>query len=273
MADILEQQAASPFRVAAYRRAAETVSSLKQDITQIVHQQGLDGLIALPNIGRGIASAIDEVLRTGKWTQLERLRGVLEPVRLFQTVPGIGPELAQRIYDTLDVDTLEGLEVAAHDGRLETVPGVGLRRVAAIRATLDSMLARVGWRRRTHLDGPSVRVLLNVDQEYRERANVGRLPTIAPKRFNPSNEAWLPVLHTHRENWHFTALYSNTARAHELKRTRDWVVVYFYDDHHQEGQYTIVTETRGPLAGQRVVRGLEQRCDAFYAGSSPAETE
>jgi putative hydrolase len=45
------------------------------------------------------------------------------------------------------------------------------------------------------------------------------------------------------------------------------VVVYFYDDDHREGQQTIVTETRGPLAGQRVVRGLEQECLALYARS------
>jgi hypothetical protein len=72
-------------------------------------------------------------------------------------------------------------------------------------------------------------------------------------------------MHARRENWHFTALYSNTARAHELGRTRDWVVVYFYDDEHAEGQHTVVTEARGALAGKRVVRGREAECRAFYA--------
>jgi DNA polymerase (family X) len=67
----------------------------------------------------------------------------------------------------------------------------------------------------------------------------------------------LPVLHTERDIWHFTALYSNTARAHELGRTDDWVVVYYYDGDHQEGQCTGVTETHGALAGNRVVRGRE----------------
>ena len=52
-------------------------------------------------------------------------------------------------------------------------------------------------------------------------------------------------------------LFSNTARAHELGRTRDWVVIYFYDGDHHEGQCTVVTETHGPLAGKRVVRGRE----------------
>ncbi len=264
-ADLLEQQAANPFRVSAYRRAADTVADLEEDLQGLVQREGMDGLVALPGIGRGIAAAIDELLRTGRWSQLERLRGTLEPEKLFQSVPGIGPELARRIHDTLHVDTLEALEIAAHDGRLETVEGLGPRRATAIRATLESMLGRVrGARTRGRADGPDVATLLDVDEEYREKGEAGRLPTIAPRRFNPRNEAWLPVLHTNRGEWHFTALFSNTARAHELKRTRDWVVVYFYDDHHQEGQHTIVTETHGPLRGRRVVRGREAECRAYY---------
>jgi putative hydrolase len=144
VADLLHSQGANPFRVSAYRRAAQTVTTLRRDLRDIVAHEGLDGLIALPGIGRGIAAAIEEILRTGRWSQIERLRGTLDPVRLFQTVPGIGPELAQRIHDTLHVDTLEALELAAHDGRLETVPGVGPRRAAALRATLGSMLGRLG---------------------------------------------------------------------------------------------------------------------------------
>ena len=102
--------------------------------------------------------------------------------------------------------------------------------------------------------------LLDVDREYRAGAHTGALPTIAPRRFNPRNEAWLPVLHTRRGDWHFTALYSNTARAHELGRTRDWVVLYFHDEDHAERQRTVVTEQRGPLRGRRVVRGREKEC-------------
>jgi putative hydrolase len=73
------------------------------------------------------------------------------------------------------------------------------------------------------------------------------------------------VLHARLGGWHFTALYSNTATAHKLKRTHDWVVVYFYDDDQVEGQHTVVTETRGALAGRRVVRGRELECREFYA--------
>jgi hypothetical protein len=265
-ADLLEQQEANPFRVRAYRRAAETVAALEETLTALMARGGLDALVALPGVGQGIATAIAEMLATGRWAQLERLRGSLDPVKRLQAVPGIGPKLAQQIHDELHVDTLEGLELAAHDGRLEGLPGIGARRAATIRATVESMLGRV--RRRqfgTATDGPSVETLLDVDREYREKAEAGALPTIAPRRFNPNNEAWLPVLHSERDGWHFTALFSNTARAHELGQTHDWVVIYFYNDHHEEGQHTVVTETRGALVGQRVVRGREAECRELYA--------
>jgi hypothetical protein len=106
--------------------------------------------------------------------------------------------------------------------------------------------------------------VLDVVREYREGAVAGRLPRIAPRRFNPSGEAWLPILHTEREAWQLTALFSNTARAHELGKTRDWVVVYFHTDIRGEGQRTVVTETRGALIGRRVVRGREEECRTHY---------
>jgi len=265
-ADVLEQQAANPFRVGAYRRAADTIADLDEDLDALVANSGADALIELPNIGKGISAAIQEILSTGRWVQLERLRGALDPERLFQTVPGIGPMLAKRIHDHLDVETLEALENAAHDGRLQEVPGVGARRATAILATLESMLGRMRRQyRREPAPAPSVELLLDVDAEYRNKASAGQLPTISPRRFNPNGEAWLPILHTVRAHWHFTVLFSNTARAHDLGRTRDWVVVYFYDEHHREGQCTVVTETRRALIGKRVVRGREDECRVLYA--------
>jgi hypothetical protein len=80
--------------------------------------------VDLPGIGRGIGSAIMEMVTTGCWSQLERLQGALQPEQLFQTLPGIGPELAARIHEALHVDTLEALELAAHDGSLATAEGI-----------------------------------------------------------------------------------------------------------------------------------------------------
>jgi hypothetical protein len=268
-ATLLEAQKANPFRVAAYRKAADTVAGLKVSVRTVFENEGRAGLDALPSVGPGIAGAIAEILVSGRWSQLDRLRGATDAGHLFASIPGIGSKLSERIHDELEIDTLEALESAAHDGRLEQVRGVGPRRASAIRAVLAQLLARTRTARSASVgtpkgDEPPLEAVLDVDREYRAKAKAGQLPRIAPRRFNPQGEAWLPVLHVRRGSWHFTALYSNTARAHELGRVHDWVVMYFYDGDHIERQCTVVTETRGPLVGRRVVRGRERECRDWY---------
>jgi DNA polymerase (family 10) len=106
-------------------------------------------------------------------------------------------------------------------------------------------------------------LLLDVDEEYRTKAAAGKLKRIAPKKLNPEGKAWLPILLTEHEGYKFTVMFSNTARAHELEKTNDWVVVY-YEKGKGENQVTIVTEQRGALKGKRVVRGREKECGEYY---------
>jgi len=270
MATLLEAQGDdNRFRIAAYRQAAATVAAWPRSLRVVFQHDGLAGLDALPAVGPGIARALAELLQTGRWQRLERLRGAADPQALFRTLPGVGPQLAQQLHDELGADTLEALEVAALQGRLERLAGIGPRRAAAIRAALAQRLGqRRGGRPRAVPPGgaePAVELLLDVDREYREAAQAGRLRTIAPRRLNPDQRAWLPVLHTRRGSWAITALFSNTARAHELGKVHDWVVLYAEDPAHEERQYTVVTATSGPLAGQRVVRGREAECLAPQA--------
>lgn len=268
MASLLEAQEDNPFRVAAYRRAGETVLRLERPLRELHRRGGAAALDRLPGIGPRITAAIVELLDTGQWQQLERLRGSSDPQALFRTIPGVGPDLARRLHEELGVDSLEALESAARAGRLETVDGIGPRRATAISAALTHMLDESRSRRRVPAGRagrePPVELLLQVDEEYRARAEAGKLPRIAPKRFNPTGMAWLPVLHTQHSGWHFTVLYSNTARAHELGRTHDWVVIHAEDEAHRERPYTVVTEGRGVLAGQRVVRGREIECKRAF---------
>lgn len=267
MADLREQQGDDGFRVQAYRRAADTLERVEEPVDAILAQKGRAGLMALDGVGAGIAGAIAEMASTGRWAQLERLQGVLEPEQLLRSLPGIGPKLAARLHDELEIETLEQLEIAAHDGRLERIAGVGARRAAAMRAMLNERLGARHIDRRADA-APSIGVLLGVDAAYRRRASAGELRMIAPRRFNPKNEAWLPVMHLDRGRWHFTALFSNTARAHQLGKSRDWVVLYFHTADSPESQVTIVTETRGALKGRRVVRGREQDCASYYAAKA-----
>ncbi|MDG4648455.1 helix-hairpin-helix domain-containing protein [Roseibacterium sp. SDUM158017] len=274
-AGLLEAQGEDGFRVAAFRTAAHGIETSPEPLRRLFESGGTGALIALRGIGRGIAAAIAELLTTGQWRQLERLKGSLSPEDLFRTIPGIGPELARRLVDTLDVETLEDLETALRLDRTQ-VPGIGPRRREAILAALEQRLARM--RRGAAPCGkgvPPVSLLLDADALYRARAEAGDLRRIAPRRFNPTGEAWLPIMHARRGDWHLTVLFSNTARAHELDRTGDWVVIYFHDTDGPEERCTVVTERRGVLAGKRVVRGREDECLRHYAaspgGDAPAD--
>ena len=267
-ASLLEQQGDDAFRVRAYQEAADHVGTMPVALRDIFAQDGLPGLIAQPKIGRGIAAAIAEMLTSGRWSQLERLRGEAAPAQLFMTLPGIGPALARRLADDEDIETLEELEIALQPGG-RPIPGFGRRRRQLVLSQVGERLGRIRTARRGlgPVTPPPVGLLLDADRLYRERAAADKLRLITPKRFNPEGQAWLPIMHARRDDWHLTLMWSNTARAHELGKTRDWLVVYFRKDGQPEGRCTIVTETRGPLAGQRVVRGREAECEALLTAS------
>ena len=268
VAELLEAQDAEVFRVRAYRAAARTVAGADVPFSSLVHEP--EAIKAFSGIGDSIARAIQEYVATGHLRMLDRLEGQISPEDLFTTVPGIGEGLAHRIHDVLQIDTLEELELAAHDGRLEKVPGFSKRRTESVRHSLQAILtqsARFRARKvgddRKETPRPPVALLLEIDATYRQMAVEGKLRMIAPKRFNELNKAWLPIMHSTREGWHFTVLFSNSARAHRLGKTHDWVIIFYERDGH-ENQCTVVTEHAGPLKWQRVVRGREEECQAEY---------
>ncbi len=273
-AHLLEEQKANPFRVRAYRNAAATIENLERPVIDILRSEGRAGLERIRGIGRSLARSIEQIALSGHFGLLDNLRGHADPEHLIRAVPGLGPELAHRIHTELGIETLPELEAAAYDGRLGRMSGIGVGRLRRVRSALNEFLHPRHGVRTTGLVGvlkmepePSVREILSVDQEYRTAEAQRRLPHIAPRRLNPSDEAWLPILHTERGDRHYTALYSNTERAHRLAKTHDWVVVY-RDDDDGHGQWTVVTEHRGRMAGQRVVRGREGECARLAAAKT-----
>ena len=124
IAELLEGQDANPFRVQAYRRAAETLRGLHEPAHEILAREGIEGLERLPNIGERLARSIEQYVVGGGIALLEHLQGAANYQRVLATVPGIGPKFAGRIYDELGVETLEDLEAAAYDGRLGASGGV-----------------------------------------------------------------------------------------------------------------------------------------------------
>ena len=263
-ADLLAAEGANPFRVQAYREAAAMLRDLERPVDAILRQEGVAGLERLRTIGQGLAAAIRDYVETGRMPIQEWLRDRGRPLAALRSVPGIGPRMAERLHHELGIETLEELELAAHDGRLARISGFGPRRIEAIRATLATRLGRpapIGQPAPGHQ--PPVAELLDVDREYRQLAAAHRLPRIAPRRMNPIHRAWLPILHTHRGPRRYTAIYSNTPRAHELDRTRDWVVLY-WEAGGDRGRQTVITARLGPLRSRRTVRGREDECAEHY---------
>jgi hypothetical protein len=242
---------------------------LKKLVANVLEHAGLEGLEQIPGVGDTIAHVIRDIMLHGCSGMLERLRGESDPIAQLASVPGIGKNTAWNLYEDLGIETLQELEAAAHDGRLEKLAGIGPKRLAGIRDTLAQRLGRLPKPRSSSplSHEPSIAEILDVDRQYREEAEAGKIKLIAPKRFNPTAEAWLPVLHTTRGPRHYTALFSNTAHAHELGMTRDWVVL-FYDGDGTERQCTVITSTFGPLQGLRIVRGREEECGRFYHTTS-----
>lgn len=268
VADLLEAQEDDFYRIRAYREGAQSIRLLAVPVVELYQAEGIAGLEKLSHIGKRLASAIEELATTGELALLERLLIDVSPEDLFTTVPGIGQVLARRIYRKLGIETLEALEQAAHDGTLATLPGFGRGRIQLVRDALGTMLDRSSRQRvkvkrwqqaqqpkiEPQMAEPPVELLLEVDSQYRYLAGAGQLRMVTPRRFNPENKRWLPVMRLEKEGWTFNVLYSNTARSHELNKTHDWVVVY-YEREGKQGQCTIVTETRGGEKGDRVIRG------------------
>lgn len=265
VAQIFAEQDANRFRVQAYRKAANLLRRLPCSVADIFAKDGIEGLEEIEDVGASIARSIRDILLHGRLAMLDRLRGESDPIAVLASVPGVGKTLARRLHDDLGIETLEELEVAAHDGRLEDFSGIGPKRLAGMR---DSLAQRLGRIRQPPTAPPSSREpavseLLDVDREYCEKAAAGALKKIAPRRFNPGGEPWLPVLHAVRNGRHYTALFSNTARAHDLGRTRDWVVL-FCDNGDAEHRFTVITSEFGRLQGQRIVAGREAECERYY---------
>ena len=89
MADILELKGENAFRIRAYRRAAQNLESLSEDIETVAREDRLEDI---PGIGADLAGKIQEYLRTGRIKEIAAAskgtpRGVVE----LLNIPGVGP--------------------------------------------------------------------------------------------------------------------------------------------------------------------------------------
>ena len=124
IADLLEIQAANPFRIRSYRNAARILGDLPQEV-RVLMERGED-LTHLPGIGNDLAGKINEIVSTGQCSLLDRLHRELPPaITELLKIPGLGPKRVKTLYHDLDVQTVEQLLRAAQDGRIRALPGFG----------------------------------------------------------------------------------------------------------------------------------------------------
>ncbi len=124
LTEMMEEDPNVQFRARAYYRAADTIASLQENVTDIYGRQGVNGLLEIPAVGKAIASKIEEYLKGGKIQHLEELKAKV-PIDIDELygIEGIGPKTIKMFYDKLQIKNLADLEKAATEGKLKTLPG------------------------------------------------------------------------------------------------------------------------------------------------------
>ncbi len=138
--DMLDILGENRFKVIAYRRAAENIQHLGQDI-RAYWQAGT--LQEIPGIGPAIAEKIDELLSTGRLEFYERLQDEIPSgvVSLLE-IPDVGPKTAKLLWDELGLQSVAEVEAAAREGQLRTLPGLGAKAEAKIVAGIEALYRR-----------------------------------------------------------------------------------------------------------------------------------
>lgn len=136
LAELLEIQGANPFRIRAYRKAAQTIEGLPHSVTSML-AEGSD-LSDLPGIGKDLAVKIQEIVETGHLSLLDQVSSQL-PGQLAELakIPTLGPKRVKMLYDTLGIKDLKGLAKAARAGKIRELHGFGPKTEEKILAETD----------------------------------------------------------------------------------------------------------------------------------------
>jgi len=114
------------FKSQAYEKAAESLGVLSRDVKDILEQEGMKGLEAIPRVGKGIAEKIEEYIKTGRVKEYEALKKAM-PVDLegLTLIEGVGAKTVKDLYKKLKIQTVGDLEKAAKAGKLAGLSGFG----------------------------------------------------------------------------------------------------------------------------------------------------
>jgi len=142
IADLLEIKGEIIYKTLAYRKAADSLTSLGRDASEYWKEGKLKDI---PGVGKAIAEKIDELLSTGNLEFLEKLKAEVPPgLADWLPVPGMGPKKIALIWKELGITELSELEKAAKDGKLRDLPGMGEKSEQQIIEGIASLARRSG---------------------------------------------------------------------------------------------------------------------------------
>ncbi|HHD92615.1 MAG TPA: DNA polymerase/3'-5' exonuclease PolX, partial [Candidatus Portnoybacteria bacterium] len=116
----------SPFKPAAYHRAARLIESLTVDLADVYQQGGIKALASLPGIGQSMAQKIEEFIKKGFVQELVDFQKDM-PVDLagLTAIEGVGPKMVKILYQQLGIKTVDDLKKAALAKKIRQLPGFG----------------------------------------------------------------------------------------------------------------------------------------------------
>jgi len=127
MADILEMQNVS-WKPIAYRNAARTIESLKEDVEDIYRKGGTEKLEALANIGKALAKKIEEYIKTRKIQEYQKLlKTIPKHLANLMKIPGLGAKRINKLNQILKISTISQLEKAAKAHKIAKIEGFGIK--------------------------------------------------------------------------------------------------------------------------------------------------
>ena len=141
IADLLEIKGANPFKIRAYRNAADIVGTTAERIADLSNED----LRAIPGIGKDLAAKLRELVDRGTLAYFEELLQELPRTLLdLLELQGLGPKTVARLYRELDVASIEALEDAARAGRIRKLRGLGAKKETLLLRAIDERRQRIG---------------------------------------------------------------------------------------------------------------------------------
>jgi DNA polymerase (family 10) len=163
IADLLEIRADNPFKIRAYRNAAETIASEPSRVAEMQDS----GLRELPGIGKDLAQRIREIIDTGDTPYRQELAAAF-PATLLELLrlQGVGPKTVKRLFEELGVASIDALEAAARDGRIRALKGMGLKKEALILKAIDERRRYAGRHLATDVEETARSLVARLTADY-----------------------------------------------------------------------------------------------------------